>query len=76
MREQYGNFKSLPNIEKTPLIAFFIAIGIFIFSGFIFANVFDTSYISDVTNSSAMQRYGEQAAPHLAAFIYDNTISD
>lgn len=76
MREKFGSYKALPKTEKVPLNVFFAAIGLFIVSGIIFAAVFENSYILEVTNSKALQGYGEQALAVLAPFIYDNTISD
>jgi len=75
MYEQYGSFKTLPQIEKGPLIAFLSAIGLFLLSGLIFANVFYSNYIADVTNS-LQQYYNEQVAVHLADFVFDNAVSD
>jgi hypothetical protein len=75
MSEQYGSFKSLPSIDKRPLISFFVAIGIFIVGGIIFANIFYTNYIADVT-ASLQKYYNEQVAVHLADFTYQNAISD
>jgi hypothetical protein len=76
MREQFGIFKSLPKIEKTPLMIFFACIGIFIIAGIIFANGFETSYISDVSNSPVLKGYGEQTLSYLAPFIFETAVSD
>ena len=76
MRENYGNIKALPTQEKTPLFLFFTAIGLFILSGIIFANAFESSYISSVTTSPGLQPYGEQALSYLAPFIFSNAVSD
>ncbi|MCL2039205.1 MAG: YfhO family protein [Bacteroidetes bacterium] len=75
MREKYGNFKTLPNTDKIPLLIFLCSIGIFIIAGFIFANGFETSYIADVSNA-LNKYYGEQTAPYIAQFAFDNAVSD
>jgi hypothetical protein len=75
MAEQYGSLNSLPIIEKRPLFGFFVAIGVFILGGFIFANIFHTNYIADVT-ISLQQYYNEQVSNHLADFVYQNAVSD
>jgi hypothetical protein len=76
MSKRFGGFKQLPKEEKVPLRIFFVTVGIFVVGGFIFATGFETSYISNVTNSKALSGYGEQAISMLAPFIWDNLISD
>jgi hypothetical protein len=76
MSEKFGNLKNLPKKEKFSLNIFWIAIGLFVLSGFIFVGVFENSYLMEVTNSKALQGYGEQAISILAPFILDNVVSD
>jgi hypothetical protein len=76
MRNNFGTFKALPKEEKTPLLSFFVIVGIFILGGLFFANVYEENYIAAVKNAPALQQYGEQVLTALAPFIFDNAVSD
>ena len=76
MRENFGNIKLLPKKEKATLFVFFGSIGLFVIAGIIFANAFETSYISDVSNSQQFKGYNEQTLQYLTTFIFENAVSD
>ena len=76
MNQKVGSIKQLSSEEKKPLFIFFGAIGLFTVAGLIFAAIFESSYIQQVTNHFISKGYNEQVASLLAPFVWEMVISD